>query len=117
MQRHSHRKQWTWALGWPARVAIVIVAIVAVGATLVARQAPTAFAASHQYDEFWGNSTAPAFASWTSNGVTASAHAGATTLQLTPSKTALTCASGDIDGGAASFDSASGLCAGTDPMA
>lgn len=114
MQRHS---QWTRALGWPTRVAIVVVAIVAVGATMVARQAPTAHAASHQYDEFWGNSTAAAFASWTSNGVAASVHGGATTLQLAPSASALTCASGDIDGGAASFDSGGGLCAGADPMA
>jgi hypothetical protein len=72
----------------------------------------TAHAASAQYDEFWRNDSAAAFASWTANGTTTSGGS----VQLAPSrKTALTCTSGDIDGGAASYDARAGLCAGADP--
>ncbi|HEX6796828.1 MAG TPA: C39 family peptidase [Ktedonobacterales bacterium] len=82
------------------------------------RQVPPAHAASQQYDEFWRNSSASAFAAWSANGVAASTSGGQAALQLAPSRKArLACNSGDIDGGAASFDTRSGLCAGTDPMA
>src|SRR5262249_48879315 len=74
----------------------------------------SARAASAQYDEFWRNDSAAAFAAWTTNGTTTSGG----NIQLASSRKApLTCASGDIDGGATSYDAHVGLCAGTDPYA
>jgi hypothetical protein len=79
---------------------------------------PLARAASQQYDEFWANSSASAFAAWIPNGVAVSSNGGQIVARLAPGHDAsLTCTSMDIDGGAASFDTHAGLCAGTDPMA
>ena len=74
-------------------------------------------AASQQYDEFWQQDSAAAFGAWTLNGTAPAGSAPSFAMQLAPSrKTALTCATADIDGGAASYDAQSGLCAGTDPF-
>ena len=56
------------------------------------------------------------FAGWTFSGAAVHDTPTGTAVQLAPSKaTALTCATDEIDGGAAHYDAASGLCAGTDP--
>lgn len=66
----------------------------------------------------WLQTTASDFGAWTLAGV-AVAGAGTATpsVRLAPAGRALTCAAGDVDGGATSFDSARGLCAGVDPVA
>ncbi len=59
------------------------------------------------------------FAGWTWNGTAAqSAPKGdGAAVQLAPSQgTPIPCSSDEIDGGAASYDAKSGLCAGSDPM-
>lgn len=73
-----------------------------------------------QYNELWLQKSATDFSAWTQSGVAVTpvgeGGAGAK-VELAPSRGgALTCASDDIDGGAASFDATAGLCAGTDPM-
>ena len=58
------------------------------------------------------------FAAWSKNGVSVSPIGGGRVkIELQSQKDgALACQSEDIDGGAAKFDAATGLCAGTDPM-
>lgn len=78
---------------------------------------PSAHAASQQYDEFWRQDSTGAFGSWALNGVAVGGSSKNVAVQLAPSyKAALTCASTDIDGGAASYDARSGLCSGADPL-
>jgi hypothetical protein len=76
-----------------------------------------AHAQSRQYDEFWRQDSAAAFGAWTANGVAPVSTKSGVSVQLRPGRTALTCATGDIDEGAASYSAAAGLCAGTDPYA
>lgn len=79
----------------------------------IAGHLPGVRAASQQYDELWRQDSAASFGAWTMNGVANATGAGP---RLSPArKSTLTCASGDIDGGAANFDTGTGLCAGTDP--
>ncbi|GHO43449.1 C39 family peptidase [Ktedonospora formicarum] len=66
-----------------------------------------------QYDEFWQQDSYHDFSAWTFNGTRATLTGD---LKLQPSSK-LTCSSGDIDGGSASFDASKRLCAGTDPYA
>jgi hypothetical protein len=77
----------------------------------------SARADSLQYDSFWRQSTVSDFSAWTLNGVAVGGSGSSPSVQLAPGSSGLSCSSGDIDGGAASVDAASGLCAGTDPMA
>lgn len=71
-----------------------------------------------QYNELWVQKSALDFSTWTQSGVAVKDLGGAgAKVELAPSRgRALTCVSDEIDGGAASFDAAAGLCAGTDPM-
>jgi len=75
---------------------------------------------SLQYNHTWVQQTEGDFAAWQKNGVAVSAlgsPGNRVKIELSPSKgTHLTCKSEDIDGGAAHFDAARGLCAGSDPM-
>lgn len=71
---------------------------------------------SQQHNEIWHQQTTNDFENWTLNGVSVK-NTTPVQVQLAPGSTALTCASTDIDGGAASFDTSTGLCAGTDPLA
>lgn len=104
----------TVALGMTAALAGIVVLQLAVGAII---HPPTAHAASQQYDEFWRQDTSAAFGAWTLNGVAIGGTSASVAMRLAPSrKAALTCSSVDIDGGAASYDARSGLCAGTDPL-
>ena len=69
-----------------------------------------------QYDELWSQTTMSDFGAWTLNGVAVSGSVNATQVELA-SGSNLACAASDIDGGAASYNAAVGLCAGVDPMA
>ncbi|MHB8620230.1 MAG: C39 family peptidase [Chloroflexota bacterium] len=57
------------------------------------------------------------FGGWTFEGTAAKAGSGGVAVRLAPGRAGVTCRSVDIDGGAASTDPATGLCAGTDPRA
>ncbi len=76
---------------------------------------PAAHATVRQYDEFWEQQMAGDFSGWIVNGISLQPGPNAAQVQLAASRN-LTCAASDIDGGAASFDAATGLCAGTDPL-
>lgn len=94
--------------------ALALVVQLGVGAWL---HPPVAHAASHQYDELWRQDSASTFSGWTLNGVAPSGTGTEFAMQLAPShSTALACSSTDVDGGSASYDANSGLCAGTDPL-
>jgi len=68
-----------------------------------------------QFNAFWRQDSAAAFAQWTLHDVTLNPQIAS--LQLVPGKTALTCSRTDIDGGTASYNARVGLCAGHDPLA
>ncbi len=74
-----------------------------------------AAATPDQFNALWQQESAAAFSHWTLNGVTLDS--STSHLQLTPSKTALTCSATDIDGGQASYNANAGLCSGHDPSA
>ena len=71
-----------------------------------------------QYNHTWVQQNEIDFAAWSKNGVSVSPLGGGRVkIELQSKKDgALACQSEDIDGGAAKFDAAAGLCAGTDPM-
>ena len=68
-----------------------------------------------QYNEFWAQQTTSDFGAWSFNGVSVQPGSHTAQVQLAAGGT-LTCSATDIDGGAARFDTATGLCLGTDPM-
>lgn len=68
-----------------------------------------------QHDELWRQETSADFKQWTMNGVAIQQADDHVAARLTPSRSALNCSSVAIDGGAASYDVKSGLCAGIDP--
>ncbi len=70
-----------------------------------------------QYNHTLVQQTESDFFGWSKNGVALLRDGNRIRLVLAPEKKAtLRCESVDIDGGAAKFDSAAGLCTGTDPM-
>lgn len=68
-----------------------------------------------QYGELWRQETSTDFKQWTMNGVAIQQAEDHVAAKFTPSRSALNCSSVAIDGGAASYDVKSGLCAGVDP--
>lgn len=69
-----------------------------------------------QYNHFVQYKHAADFAGWTFSGTAVRETPTGVTIQLAASKgTALPCSADEIDGGAASYDPATGLCAGSDP--
>ncbi|QBD75669.1 peptidase C39 family protein [Ktedonosporobacter rubrisoli] len=75
---------------------------------------------NQQYNEFWLQETASAFKAWSLTGATIEAAKEGVAIRLAPvaqHAPQLSCSAEPIDGGAASFSSAAGLCAGHDPFA
>jgi hypothetical protein len=95
---------------WSSLFLIAIMLLLPGGLTVV-----NAATTPAQFNAFWQQDSVAAFSHWTLNGVTL--NTSTSNLQLTPSKTALTCSATDIDGGRASYNASTGLCAGHDPLA
>jgi len=71
-----------------------------------------------QWNATWLQKTSSDFVGWRRRGISVrTSDSGTVEVKMSPSPTPLECPSDDIDGGAAGFDSQSGLCSGQEPNA